>query len=137
MTVLGDHVETLRRALERLHEIEAPLEAAASSIARSLGAGGKLLVAGNGGSAAEAQHLTAELLGRLDSARERQASAGSSLTCRYLDLDCGRERLRVRQHFFPSGGSLGMSQRRSCSAFDERRLDESGTSRRRRPAIAA
>ena len=73
MTVLGDRVVTLRRALERLHEIEAPLKAAAGSIAWSFGAGGKLLAAGNGGSAAEAQHLTGEFLGRLDSARERQA----------------------------------------------------------------
>ena len=73
MTVLGERVETLRRALDRLHEIEAPLLAAAGSIAWSLGAGGKLLVAGNGGSAAEAQHLTGEFLGRLDAARERRA----------------------------------------------------------------
>ena len=71
MTVLEDRVEALRRALDHLHEIEKPLEAAAVSIAWSLGAGGKLLAAGNGGSAAEAQHLTAELLGRLGSARDR------------------------------------------------------------------
>jgi D-sedoheptulose 7-phosphate isomerase len=34
-------------------------------LARHLGHGGRLLVAGNGGSAAEAQHLAAELVGRL------------------------------------------------------------------------
>ena len=73
MTVLDDHLAKLRRALDGLHDIEAPLEAAAGSIARSLGTGGKLLAAGNGGSAAEAQHLTGEFLGRLDPARERQA----------------------------------------------------------------
>jgi D-sedoheptulose 7-phosphate isomerase len=33
-------------------------------LAQELGAGSRLLVAGNGGSAAEAQHLTAELVGR-------------------------------------------------------------------------
>ncbi|GGM86764.1 phosphoheptose isomerase [Lentzea pudingi] len=33
-------------------------------LARVLGAGGRVLAAGNGGSAAEAQHLTAELVGR-------------------------------------------------------------------------
>lgn len=33
-------------------------------LARVLGSGGRLLVAGNGGSAAHAQHLTAELVGR-------------------------------------------------------------------------
>lgn len=73
MTVLDDHVGRLRRALDRLHDVEAPLVAAAGSIARSLGAGGKLLAAGNGGSAAEAQHLTAEFLGRLEPARDRPA----------------------------------------------------------------
>jgi phosphoheptose isomerase len=73
VTVLDDHLAKLRRALDGLRDIEAPLEAAAGSIARSLGTGGKLLAAGNGGSAAEAQHLTGEFLGRLDPARERQA----------------------------------------------------------------
>jgi len=73
VSVLGDRVETLRLALERLYEIEAPLQAAAGSIAWCFGAGGKLLAAGNGGSAAEAQHLTGEFLGRLDAARERRA----------------------------------------------------------------
>ncbi|WP_305784414.1 D-sedoheptulose-7-phosphate isomerase [Symbioplanes lichenis] len=34
-------------------------------LAEHLGTGGRLLVAGNGGSAAEAQHLAAELVGRL------------------------------------------------------------------------
>jgi len=73
VTVLGNRVDTLSRALERLLEIEVPLLAAARSIAWSLGSGGKILAAGNGGSAAEAQHLTGEFLGRLDSARERRA----------------------------------------------------------------
>jgi D-sedoheptulose 7-phosphate isomerase len=73
VTVLGDRIDTLRCAVDRLVEIEMPLQAAACSIAWSLGSGGKILVAGNGGSAAEAQHLTGEFLGRLDSARERRA----------------------------------------------------------------
>ena len=34
-------------------------------LAELLPAGGRILVAGNGGSAAEAQHLTAELVGRM------------------------------------------------------------------------
>src|SRR6201993_4770518 len=39
-------------------------------ISASLAAGGQLLIAGNGGSAADAQHITAELTGRF--MRERQ-----------------------------------------------------------------
>nr|WP_231336530.1 SIS domain-containing protein [Actinomadura graeca] len=38
-------------------------------LARVLGTGGRLLACGNGGSAAEAQHLTAELTGRFESDR--------------------------------------------------------------------
>ena len=36
------------------------------AIAKSLAAGGKLLVAGNGGSAADAQHIAAEFVGRMN-----------------------------------------------------------------------
>jgi D-sedoheptulose 7-phosphate isomerase len=36
-----------------------------TDLARHLGHGGRLLIAGNGGSAAEAQHLAAELVGKL------------------------------------------------------------------------
>ena len=39
-------------------------------LAERLGAGGRLLAAGNGGSAAEAQHLTAELVGRFEEDRQ-------------------------------------------------------------------
>ncbi|MGH2725131.1 MAG: D-sedoheptulose-7-phosphate isomerase [Actinomycetota bacterium] len=42
--------------------------------------GGKVLFCGNGGSAADAQHLAAELVGRLDAGRERRAVAGVALT---------------------------------------------------------
>jgi D-sedoheptulose 7-phosphate isomerase len=46
-------------------KVEAPaIEAAAAAIIRSLRAGGKVIFCGNGGSAADAQHLAAELMGR-------------------------------------------------------------------------
>ncbi len=46
---------------------------AATAVAAAFREGGKLLAAGNGGSAAEAQHLTGELIGRLVPTRERAA----------------------------------------------------------------
>ncbi len=52
--------------------------AAAMAIAASFAAGGKLLVFGNGGSAADAQHAAAELVGRFQ--RERAALAAVALT---------------------------------------------------------
>lgn len=49
---------------QTLSQITADVAAAAELIAGSLAAGGLLLVAGNGGSAADAQHIAAELTGR-------------------------------------------------------------------------
>ncbi|HVC21613.1 MAG TPA: SIS domain-containing protein [Vicinamibacterales bacterium] len=56
----------------------APILAAADAIGAALGRGGKVLVFGNGGSAADAQHLAAELVGRFE--RERPALAAVALT---------------------------------------------------------
>ena len=52
--------------------------AAAAAIEAALRRGNRLLVCGNGGSAAEAQHFAAELSGRFE--REREAWAAISLT---------------------------------------------------------
>jgi D-sedoheptulose 7-phosphate isomerase len=58
------HLRALRRALAALEGELPRLERWGDHLARVLRGGGRLLVAGNGGSAAEAQHLTAELVGR-------------------------------------------------------------------------
>jgi D-sedoheptulose 7-phosphate isomerase len=56
----------------------ATVEQAARLCADALAAGGQVLFCGNGGSAADAQHLAAELVGRL--ARERPAYRAVALT---------------------------------------------------------
>ena len=56
----------------------AAVERAAGLIADALAAGGQALLCGNGGSAADAQHLAAELVGRL--ALERPAYRAVALT---------------------------------------------------------
>jgi phosphoheptose isomerase len=56
----------------------APAVEAAAAIVDALRRGGKLLVFGNGGSAADAQHVAAELVGRFQ--RERVALAAVALT---------------------------------------------------------
>jgi D-sedoheptulose 7-phosphate isomerase len=56
----------------------APTAAAAESMVAALRGGGKILVCGNGGSAADAQHFAAELVGRFE--RERRAIASVALT---------------------------------------------------------
>jgi D-sedoheptulose 7-phosphate isomerase len=78
----------------------APLFEAAAAIVRAVKAGGKVLVFGNGGSAADAQHVAAELVGRLE--RDRQAIAAMALSTDTSILtavanDYGFERVFARQ----------------------------------------
>jgi D-sedoheptulose 7-phosphate isomerase len=66
--------------------------AAAAAMAQALGAGGKLLACGNGGSAADAQHFAAELLNRFEIERAPLAAValttdGSTLTSIANDYD--------------------------------------------------
>jgi len=68
----------LDRALARLGGQAETLAAIAARLVATLSEGQKVLVAGNGGSAAEAQHFAAELLGRFK--REREPYAVLSLT---------------------------------------------------------
>jgi D-sedoheptulose 7-phosphate isomerase len=55
-------------------------EAAARLIAESLAAGGKLMLCGNGGSAADSQHLAAEFVATLDHTKPRPGLAALALT---------------------------------------------------------
>ena len=59
------HVDALSDALRRHRDgLARTMTAWGQELARTLSAGHRLLAAGNGGSAAQAQHLTAELVGR-------------------------------------------------------------------------
>lgn len=58
------HVRELSAALERFGGCVQTAERWGAELARALLAGNRLIAAGNGGSAAQAQHLTAELVGR-------------------------------------------------------------------------
>ncbi len=60
----AEHLAALRRALDSIEPEVARIEAWAAHLLAVLVRGGRLLAAGNGGSAAEAQHLTSELVGR-------------------------------------------------------------------------
>jgi phosphoheptose isomerase len=66
---LHTHVAELRGALVALEGQADEIDRWGERLAQLWQAGGRLLVAGNGGSAAEAQHLTAELVGRFEGER--------------------------------------------------------------------
>ncbi len=59
-----EHLAALQDALRRFHGSVDTANAWGHELAAVLTAGGRLLAAGNGGSAAQAQHLAAELVGR-------------------------------------------------------------------------
>jgi phosphoheptose isomerase len=59
-----DHLDELNDGLRSLRAGTPLLQRWGQTLAQLLPSGNRLLVAGNGGSAAEAQHLTAELVGR-------------------------------------------------------------------------
>ncbi|MGI5150194.1 D-sedoheptulose-7-phosphate isomerase [Plantactinospora sp. CA-294935] len=63
--LLDAHLTQLSRALPGYRDSARRLGRWGAHLARILSDGGRLLAAGNGGSAAEAQHLTAELVGKL------------------------------------------------------------------------
>lgn len=77
--MIEDHCTGHIRVVEWVsRELAGKIEHSAVLIADALGQGKKLLVMGNGGSAADAQHLAAELVGRF--LRERRPLAAIALT---------------------------------------------------------
>ncbi|ROP26886.1 PfkB family carbohydrate kinase [Pseudokineococcus lusitanus] len=97
---LDGHVDELVAALGRLRPSAAVLHRWGAELAGVLAGGGRLLAAGNGGSAAEAQHLTAELVGRfVDERRPLSAIAlhadTSSVTA--IGNDYGEREVFARQ----------------------------------------
>jgi len=95
--ILADHQAALA-ALEPDHA--AALDTLAVSVLAAWRQGGKLLVCGNGGSAADSQHLASELTGRFE--RERPGWAALALTCDTSALtavgnDLGFEQVFARQ----------------------------------------
>jgi type III pantothenate kinase len=95
-----EHVQNLRDALAALGPETARLSELGERLAATLLEGGRLLTAGNGGSAAQAQHLTAELVGRYRTER-RPLSAiclhGDTSSLTAIANDFGLEQAFARQ----------------------------------------
>jgi phosphoheptose isomerase len=96
---IDEHLHALRTTLDSLARQAQEIEEWGRHLARCLD-GGRLLVAGNGGSAAEAQHLTAELVGRFEGER-RPLSAivlhGDTSTVTAVCNDYGGDEVFARQ----------------------------------------
>jgi len=96
-----------------LDENAAALERAIDLVAEALSAGRKVLLFGNGGSAADAQHIAAEFVGRF--ARERPALPAMALTTDTSALtaianDYGYEQVFARQvRAFGERGDVGVA----------------------------
>ena len=91
------HLETINNVIGNLEE---DLEKASTIIINALKNGNKILIFGNGGSAADAQHISAELTGRYKSERKGLASIAlttdtSALTA--IANDYGYNRVFDRQ----------------------------------------
>jgi len=94
------HVAALREPLAALDEEANRIDSWGRHLARVLAGGGRLLAAGNGGSAAQAQHLTSELVGRYRDDRPPLSALSlhaesSSLTA--ITNDYGAEAAFARQ----------------------------------------
>ena len=81
MNPVSDYLRRSREAIDAALDdaaFAAAIEKSADLIAGALAAGKKLLIAGNGGSAADAQHIAGELVGRF--AYDRAPAAAIALT---------------------------------------------------------
>jgi len=72
--------------MARLHSLDAQVQHAGQLAAHTLRQGGKILLCGNGGSAADSQHLAAELTGRF--LHDRRPLAAMALSTDTSALTC-------------------------------------------------
>ncbi|AZZ54688.1 D-sedoheptulose-7-phosphate isomerase [Rathayibacter iranicus] len=98
--LVDDHVARSLDVVAQLERHSERIAAWGTELADRLHSGARLLAAGNGGSAAEAQHLTAELVGRFDGDRIPFSAISlhaetSSLTA--IGNDYGFEHVFARQ----------------------------------------
>jgi len=100
MPTFAAALATTTATLQALPAIRPEIDRAAALMLSTLRSGGKLLVCGNGGSAAEAAHFSTELVGRY--ARDRRSlpaialsADGSLLTC--IGNDYGFDQVFSRQ----------------------------------------
>ena len=100
MNISKKHISSLIEKYPCLSKIEEDIVNATNTIILAFKSNKKLLLVGNGGSAADAQHIAAELVGRYKNERQGLAAIAittdtSILTC--LSNDYGYEKVFSRQ----------------------------------------
>jgi len=100
LAVVANDSAVLRKSV--MEQLGPAILESAAVISGVLGSGGKLLIAGNGGSAAQASHFAAEMVVRLTSERNRQALPALALNCdtsvmTAVSNDYGYENMFARQ----------------------------------------
>lgn len=101
--MIEEHFEALRTALERNSRFAPSIRRWGQDLAAVFDNGGRLLACGNGGSAAEAQHLTAELVGRFRNERRplsaialhADTSAGTAIVNDYGETEMFARQVRA------------------------------------------
>lgn len=73
-TIIDDHI----RCMQRMRTLDEDIEKTGATLLNCLLRGGKLLICGNGGSASDAQHFAAEIIGRFE--RDRRAYPAIALS---------------------------------------------------------
>lgn len=115
LSPLDSHLAGVAAALLPYRAVAGRLSRWGAQLAWTLGQGGRLLVAGNGGSAAEAQHLAAELVGRLRDERaplSAIALTADSSAVTAISNDYGYDEVfarQVRGHGRPDDIFIAMS----------------------------
>lgn len=112
---INDHLAALARGATDAAAAVPVVSGWARRLHELYGAGGRLLICGNGGSAAQAQHLSAELVGKFDRDREPMSAIalhtdGSAVTA--ISNDYGDEYVfarQVRAHARPGDVLLALS----------------------------
>lgn len=99
-TLFHRNIEQHRSVLDTMQALEPSVQTAAEAIAERLRRGHKLMLCGNGGSAADCQHIAAEMTGRFIKDRRPLAAIAlstdsSALTC--ISNDYAFEEVFARQ----------------------------------------
>lgn len=95
-----DHLAAIRAAIDEFQSDTATIERWGRDLAGRLSAGGRLLTVGNGGSAAHAEHLAAEFVGRYRDERSPFSAVAlhtGGATLSALVNDYGLEEMFARQ----------------------------------------